>query len=109
MATRTAAQSLTRRTRQCWPAYSTRSPARRVKVLFMAIFPGGEKRGLRGGGGAALLCRLGLLAGDAVAIERNLGKQIEHVRRKAELVLRQRQAALVRFHGMCQAARWSAG
>jgi hypothetical protein len=52
---------------------------------------------------------LGSLAGDAVAIKRNLGKQVECVRRKAELMLRQRQAAFVPFHGVNQAARESAG
>jgi hypothetical protein len=66
----------------------------------MANFLCGEERGLRCIGGAASLLCLGLLAGDALTVQRNLGKQIERVRRKSELVLRNWQAAFASFHGV---------
>jgi hypothetical protein len=69
----------------------------------------GEQSGLRCLGCKPCLRCLGSLAGDAVTIKRNLGRQVECVRRKSELMLRQRQAAFVPFHGMNQAARESAG
>jgi hypothetical protein len=69
----------------------------------------GEQSRLRCLGCKPCLLCLGSLAGDAVAIKRNLGKQVECVRRKSELMLRQRQAAFVPFHGVNQAARESAG
>src|ERR1035437_880306 len=78
--------------------------AARASVGFMFWFVfikllGVKKRGLRCRRLAASLLCLGLLAGDALTIPRNLGKQIERVRRKTELMLRQRLAALVSFHG----------
>jgi hypothetical protein len=59
-----------------------------------------EKRRLRFVGLSALVLGLDLLAGDALAIQRNLGKQIERVRREAEFMLRLRQAAFGAFHGV---------
>ncbi|MDD5140529.1 MAG: hypothetical protein PHY43_09760 [Verrucomicrobiales bacterium] len=66
----------------------------------MAKFLGVKKRGLPCLRLAASLCSLGLLSGDALTVQRNLGEQIERVRRKSELVLRQRQATFVPFHGV---------
>src|ERR1017187_4072697 len=101
----TAAQSLTRTTRHGLPSNRMTSPARRRKELFMANFLWIEKRRLRCVGSKAQLIGLGALAGDALAIQRNRGKQIERVRRKTELMLRQRQAAFGSFHGINQAKK----
>src|ERR1017187_4449213 len=96
----TAAQSLTRTTRHGLPSNRMTSPARRRKELFMANCLWIEKRGLRCIGGKAQLFCLGSLAADALAIKRGFGKEIERVRRIAELMLRQRQAAFSAFHGV---------
>jgi hypothetical protein len=66
----------------------------------MAISICGEERCLRCICGAASLCCLGLLSGDALTVQRNLGKQIERVRTKSELVLRNWQAAFASSHGV---------
>jgi hypothetical protein len=55
--------------------------------------------------------RLGLLSGDTITVQGFLSEEIKGGWRKREFVLRQRQAAVVPFHGKDsgQAGCWSAG
>ncbi len=57
---------------------------------------------------AAGVC-LGAFAGDAVTVQRGLGKQVESCGRKTEFVLRGRQAAFVAFHGVGESSGFVVG
>src|SRR4030095_6256048 len=85
----TALESVTRTTRQDWPANRMRSPARRRnRVSVMGTLRRGEQWRLRGRGDALGFVSLGALAGDALTVRRGVLNQIERVGCKAEFVLR---------------------
>jgi len=72
---------------------------------------GSEQTRLRGFGGTAGAVGLGLLSGDAVAVNGRFGEKVKCLGRETEFVLRDWLAAAVAFHGgcWCQAALASAG